>query len=134
TCGSLPVIALCNGTPHKTAGKGAFQELDSLALMRPVTKWAERPTDPAKLPWVMQRAFALAVNGRPGAVFIDIPSDIGLVETEMPDYATAPGRLRSRPEPQATAAAAALLADAKRPVFICGSGAVSANATAALTA
>lgn len=134
TCGSLPVIALSNGTPHTTAGKGAFQELDTLALMRPVTKWAERPTDPAKLPWVMQRAFSLAVNGRPGAVFIDIPSDIGLVETEMPDYAPALGRLRSRPDAAATQAVAALLSAAKRPVFLCGSGAVSAGATAALTA
>ncbi|MDP6030604.1 MAG: thiamine pyrophosphate-binding protein, partial [Arenicellales bacterium] len=65
TCGSLPVIALSNGVPLSTDGMGAFQELDSVALMRPVTKWATRVVDPQPTPWVMQRAFSLAKNGRP---------------------------------------------------------------------
>jgi len=84
TSGCLPVICIANGVALATEGKGAFQELDSVALMRPVTKWAVRPTTPESIPWVMQRAFSLASNGKPGAVFIDIPSDIGLVEVEMP--------------------------------------------------
>lgn len=134
TCASLPVIALSNGTPASSDGKGAFQELNSMALMRPVTKWAERPTDPAKLPWVMQRAFSLAQNGRPGAVFIDIPSDIALVEAEIPDYRPSLGRHLSRPTAQAATAAAALLAKAERPLLLCGSGAVSANAAGPLMA
>lgn len=134
TCASLPVICLSNGVPMATDGRGAFQELDSVALMRPVTKWAVRPTSPEAIPWVMQRAFSLAQNGRPGAVFIDIPSDLGLVEARMPAYAPSLGRQLTRPDPAAVAAAARLVVRAKRPVMICGSGSVASGAFAAVAA
>ena len=83
TSGSVPVIALANGVVDAHDGMGAFQELDGVALLRPVTKWAVRVTTPAKTPWVMQRAFHLATGARPGAVFIEIPSDIGIATAEI---------------------------------------------------
>ena len=132
TCGSLPVIALTNGVPLSTDGMGAFQELDSVALMRPVTKWATRVVDPQTTPWVMQRAFSLAKNGRPGAVFIDLPSDIALQYCSMPAYRPSIARHRSRPDPEALAAAAQIISSAKQPVIVCGSGAVSADAGASV--
>jgi len=128
TSGSLPVIALANGVEESNRGRGAFQELDAEALMRPVTKWATRLTDPAGTPWVMQRAFSLAVNGRPGAVFVEIPSDLGLAEAEIGDYRPLCGRLRSRPEAEGVREAARLLSRAERPLLLCGSGAHSAGA------
>jgi len=134
TCGSLPVICLANGVPMASDGRGAFQELDSVALMRPVTKWAVRPTAAEAVPWVMQRAFSLAQNGRSGAVFIDIPSDLGLVEAELPAYTPSLGRQLTRPNPLAVDEAAGLLAGAKRPLILCGSGAVASGAAAAVAA
>jgi acetolactate synthase-1/2/3 large subunit len=128
TSGSLPVIALSNGVPASTDGRGAFQELDSVPMMRPVTKWATRIVAPETTPWVMQRAFSIAKNGRPGAVFIDIPSDLALQEVKMPDYQPSLPRHRSRPEGKAVEAAAKLLIGAKKPLVICGSGSVSAGA------
>jgi acetolactate synthase-1/2/3 large subunit len=132
TCGSLPVICLSNGVPMASDGRGAFQELDSVSLMRPVTKWAVRPTAAEAVPWTLQRAFSVAKNGRPGAVFIDIPSDLGLIEAVMPAYAPSLERQRFRPDPDAVSVAARLLARAKRPLILCGSGAVSSGATAAV--
>jgi len=134
TCGSLPVICLTNGVPMGSDGRGAFQELDSVSLMRPVTKWAVRPTAAEAVPWTMQRAFSLAQNGRPGAVFIDIPSDLGLVEAVLPAYTPSLGRQRSRPEAGAVRRAAELLGRAKRPLILCGSGAVASGAFAAVAA
>ncbi|MSP83547.1 MAG: thiamine pyrophosphate-binding protein [Alphaproteobacteria bacterium] len=134
TSASVPVIALANGVPMGSDGKGAFQELDSVAHMRPVTKWATRIVDPKTTPWVMQRAFSLAKQGRPGAVFIDIPSDIALGSVAMESYRVSPPRLRSRPEAAAVAAAAKLLARAKAPILLCGSGAISAGAQAQIRA
>ena len=128
TSGCLPVICITNGVGMATDGQGAFQELDSVALMRPVTKWAVRPTVPETIPWIMQRAFSLAANGKPGAVFIDIPSDLGLVEADMPAYRPALGRLRSRAAEADLKAATRLLTAAKRPAMVCGSGAVAAGA------
>jgi len=127
TSGSLPVIILSNGVPVSTDGMGAFQELDSVALMRPVTKWATRIVDPATTPWAMQRAFSLAQNGRPGAVFLDLPSDIAVKKCLIPPYQKAMDRHRSRPDSDAVTKARDLLVEAKRPIIICGSGAVNAG-------
>ncbi|MEX2649055.1 MAG: thiamine pyrophosphate-binding protein [Alphaproteobacteria bacterium] len=134
TCGSLPVICLTNGTPLGSEGKGAFQELDAVAHLKPVTKWATRIVDPTTTPWVIERAFSLAKQGRPGAVFIDVPSDIALQPVAMPAYHRSTPRLRSRPEASSVKAAARLVARAKAPVIVCGSGAVAASAFAPVRA
>lgn len=131
---SLPVIALANGVPMGTDGRGAFQELDSVGHLAPVTKWATRIVDPATTPWVIARAFDIAQAGRPGPVFIDVPSDIGLVAVEMPDYRPSMGRRRSRPEADDVACAARLIAKARRPILWCGSGAYSADSGAQVAA
>ena len=125
---SLPVICLSNGTPMATDGQGAFQELDSVALMRPVSKWATRIVDPATTPWVLARAFQIAWAGRPGPVFIDVPSDIGLEPVDMEDYKPAPRRRRSRPDRRDIEEAAALVNESRQPVIWCGNGAYSAHA------
>ncbi len=130
---SLPVIALSNGTPINSDGKGAFQELDSVSFMRPVTKWATRIVSPETTPWVMQRAFSIAKNGRPGPVFIDVPSDIALQSCSMPSYKRSLDRHMFRPDSDAIAAAAALVKKAKQPIIICGSGAVSSRAGTNIT-
>lgn len=134
TAASVPVVCLTNGTPLGTDGKGAFQELDAVAHMRPVTKWSTRIVDPATTPWVIERAFSIAKQGRPGAVFIDVPSDIALKPTAMPAYRRSQPRLRSRPDASAVMDAARLLARAKAPIVLCGSGAVSARASAQVRA
>jgi acetolactate synthase I/II/III large subunit len=128
TSGSLPVIAICNGVVQAHDGMGAFQELDAVALMRPVTKWAIRVTEPSRIPWVMQRAFSIASNGRPGAVFIEIPSDLADQSVEMDVYRPSLPRHRSRPEKRSVERAASLLAAAERPVLLAGAGAVFAEA------
>ncbi|MFQ5971314.1 MAG: thiamine pyrophosphate-binding protein [Alphaproteobacteria bacterium] len=128
--GSVPVIAIANGVVDAHDGMGAFQELDAMALMRPVTKWATRITTPSKTPWVMERAFHLATSGRPGPAFIEVPSDIGLLPAEIPDYARLPVAARTRPAARDVAATAKIIAAAKRPLMLCGSGAVSSGAAA----
>ena len=132
TSGSLPVIAIVNGVVENHDGMGAFQELDAVSLMRPVTKWAVRVTDVSKIPWIMERAFAVAMNGRPGAVFIEVPSDLADVATEMAAYRPGMRRHLSRPDADAVSAAAAAIAEAERPLLVCGSGAVFSGAADAV--
>lgn len=128
TSASLPLIALVTGVENSQVGMGAFQELDIVSLMKPVTKWAERITDPVKTPWTMRRAFQLAVNGRPGAVVVEVPQDMGAVQYEIGEYISGPGRVKSRPDGEAVARAAELLARAEKPIIVCGSGAVYSGA------
>jgi acetolactate synthase-1/2/3 large subunit len=133
TSGSLPVIAIVNGVVESHNGMGAFQELDAVALMRPVTKWAVRITDPKKISWTIERAFAIAMNGRPGAVFVEIASDLADITVEIPPYRAGYRRHRSRPDAVAVKEAVAAIDRAERPVLVCGSGAVFAGAAAGVT-
>jgi len=128
TSGSLPVIAIANGVVAAHEGMGAFQELDAVSLMRPVTKWAVRVTDVKKIPWIMERAFTVAMNGRPGAVFIEVPSDLADISVEMSEYRAGYRRHLSRPDAGAVEMAAEAIAAAERPLLLCGSGAVFSGA------
>lgn len=53
-----------------------FQETDIVSMARPVTKLAELVLDPADLPSAIERAFRIAVAGRPGPVLLDVPMDV----------------------------------------------------------
>ncbi|GIS90241.1 MAG: hypothetical protein CM1200mP20_02820 [Pseudomonadota bacterium] len=63
----------------------------------------------------MQRAFSIAKNGRPGAVFIDVPSDIALQPSTMPTYKRSLERHLSRPDSKAVVEAAGRIRKAKHP-------------------
>ncbi len=124
----LPVIAIGCGSKRVNAGMGAFQEVDQVSILKPVTKWAERITEPERIFWAMRRAFSLAANGKPGPVFLDIPRDVGAREAGEGSYVPPEYPLRSSGDPERIQKAAALLARAKRPLLVVGGGAVSSRA------
>ena len=72
----IPIIALASASNENNAGMGAFQETDQISIVKPITKWRTRITQPERVSWVMRRAFSLAMNGKPGPVFIEIPKDV----------------------------------------------------------
>ncbi len=53
-----------------------FQETDIVSMARPITKGAWLVNDPASLPAILDEAFRLAMEGRPGPVLIDVPMDV----------------------------------------------------------
>lgn len=57
-----------------------FQETDIVAMVGPITKAAWRVTTPEEVPALLHKAFALAVQGRPGPVLLDIPMDVQRAE------------------------------------------------------
>jgi acetolactate synthase-1/2/3 large subunit len=71
-----PLVHISGGVPED-AFKEAFHGVDRTdflqAAFTPVTKWSVRVEDAAEIPIVLNRAFALAVAGRPGPVHIEIP-------------------------------------------------------------
>jgi acetolactate synthase-1/2/3 large subunit len=123
-----PVIAIVSSSKRANAGQGALQEYDQVGVMRPITKWAERVTEPERIWWVMRKAFSMAMNGKPGPVFIDIPKDVGMVEIEPRDYIPAAYPIRTAGDPERTHGAIELLRAAQRPVVVVGGGGVSSRA------
>ena len=121
-----PLIAIGGSSPRVYLGMEAFQEIDQVAIMKPITKRAERIYDARRIPDVVATAFREATAGRPGPVYLDLPGDVlgEKIEEESVVY-PAPWRPAPRTlgDPAAVREAIALLARAERPVVLAGSGA-----------
>lgn len=52
------------------------QEVDIVSIVKPITKYAITVLDPDKIRYELEKAFYLALHGRPGPVWIDIPLDV----------------------------------------------------------
>eukprot|EP00887_Chlorella_sp_A99_P002168 scaffold21.g2168.t1 len=119
------------GVVHGLAGLSDAQELDQLAAVRRYVKLAAQPAAPEDVPRAIADAYLAAMSGRPGAAYVDLPSDL-LAEAALE---AVPCDL-APPAPEApapaVAAAAALLAQARRPLVVIGKGAAVGQAEAEL--
>ena len=128
-----PVVALGGSSPIADIDTGAFQEIDQLAVMRPVTKWAERVLEARRIPEYVHRAFGRAMAGRPGPVYLDLPGDVLHQEVVAEDLAWPDAqRAGNLSHPAATSDAldrlVLLLRQATRPIIVAGSGALWSQA------
>ena len=122
---AAPLIAVGGSSPRVYLGMEAFQEIDQVAIMRPITKWAERVLDARRIPELVATAFRQATTGRPGPVYLDLPGDV-LGEAVDEAHVAFPTRWQPGPRaqgnPAAIADAVAMLERAERPLIIGGSG------------
>ena len=132
-----PLVAIGGSSPRVYLGMEAFQEIDQVAIMKPITKRAERIYDARRIPDMVATAFREATAGRPGPVYLDLPGDI-LGEKIEEESVVYPAEWRPAPrtlgDPAAVREAIALLARAERPVIIAGSGVWWSDGAAALQA
>jgi acetolactate synthase I/II/III large subunit len=138
---SVPLVVLTGqvGTGDMRAARPVrqrgFQEVDTLALMRPITKATLLATETAALPALLAEAFAIATEGRPGPVVVDLPMDVqrGRVDA-APPVPTRVACAPAAPDPARLIEAAEWLARAERPVVLAGQGVLLAGAEGALRA
>jgi acetolactate synthase-1/2/3 large subunit len=71
-----PVVLLGGAAPTVLRGRGALQDIDQLALVRPHVKWAGRAGRAADLVPLLHRAVTAARSGVPGPVFLECPADL----------------------------------------------------------
>ena len=116
---SQPMILFVGDVGRPMRDREGFQEIDFPAFFGPICKWAARIDDPARVPEYIARAYATAMNGRPGPVVLALPEDM-LVE----EVAGAPRPVVTRPAqaacPDAMGAVMAMIGDAASPVAIVG--------------
>ncbi|MEH8102697.1 acetolactate synthase 2 catalytic subunit [Aeromonas veronii] len=124
---SVPLVAISGQVPCAAIGTDAFQEVDVLGMSLSCTKHSFMVTDAADLGRVLAEAFAIATEGRPGPVLIDLPKDVQLaaVPAQSPLFAVEEPEVLN---PSDLAAARTLLAVAERPVLYVGGGVGMANA------
>lgn len=124
---SIPLVAITGQVPSGAIGTDAFQEIDVLGLSLACTKHSFLVSQVDELCDVLQRAFALAQEGRPGPVLVDIPKDVqqAMVEFHPPLVAHENGAgIGDFP----LEAAHKMLKEAKQPVLYVGGGVGMAGA------
>ena len=140
---STPMVLFVGDVASETRDREAFQEVDFCAFFGPSTKGmakrVERIDDVARIPEYVARAFATAMNGRPGPVVLVLPEDmlaapvrahtatgdmpVALPRVEATQAWSDPGALRQLRE---------MLLASKRPLVIAGGGGWTVQAAQAL--
>ena len=132
---STPMILFVGDVASDTRDREAFQEMDYTHFFGPsskgMAKRVERVDDPEGLPEYVARAFATAMNGRPGPVVLVLPEDMltrpvkaqALGRVEAVQAWSDPGALRNLRE---------MLLAARKPLVIAGGGGLDTASGASL--
>lgn len=74
--GGMPVMVITGQKPQNHSKQGAFQIIDAVAMMKPITKFATSVVSWERVPYILENAFRIAQEEKPGAVHIELPEDI----------------------------------------------------------
>jgi acetolactate synthase-1/2/3 large subunit len=132
---STPMLVL-SGQAKRADLKGntgvrqmGVQEVDIVSMVAPVTKYAVTVMEPADIRYHMEKAVHLALTGRPGPVWIDLPLDVqgAAIEEDslrgfVPDRAEIRGLATAAEIATAARRAIEMLNAAERPVVLIGNG------------
>jgi oxalyl-CoA decarboxylase len=141
TTNCFPMILISGSSEREIVDlqQGDYEEMDQLAIAKPLCKAAFRVLHAADIGIGLARAIRAAVSGRPGGVYLDLPAKLfsqvmdadagakSLVKVIDP----APAQI---PAPAAVKRALDVLKSAKRPLIILGKGAAYAQADDAIRA
>lgn len=131
----IPMLVVTGQAPSHALGKGAAQEtppedIDIVAMFKPITKYSTMIQGPARMAHHLRRALRLALTGRPGPVHLNVPVDFweqpAIEDWFEPSTYRPTGELFDR---RAVGAASRKLLGARRPVLLVGSGAGAAGAS-----
>jgi oxalyl-CoA decarboxylase len=141
TVNCFPMILISGSSEREIVDlqQGDYEEMDQLAIAKPVAKAAFRVLHAEDIGVGVARAIRAAVSGRPGGVYLDLPAKLF---AQSIDAATGKGSLirvvdaapRQIPAPEAVKRALDLLKGAKKPLIILGKGAAYAQADADIKA
>ena len=127
---SIPMVCITGQVPSHLIGSDAFQECDTVGITRPCTKQNWLVKDVNDLARTLHEAFYVATTGRPGPVLIDIPKDVQFATGKyvgLQDIIVKSYQPKIQPDEKAVAAAVALMASAKKPLFYTGGGVINSG-------
>ena len=128
---SVPMVAITGQVPTGVIGTDAFQEIDVLGMSLAITKQSFLVQRVDDLPQILDEAFRLAREGRPGPVLIDLPKDIQL--QQLPDeinFQTTSRGHPDAPDSKALEQARNLISNSRRPLIYAGGGVLLGDAVA----
>jgi oxalyl-CoA decarboxylase len=141
TTNCFPMILISGSSEREIVDlqQGDYEEMDQLAIAKPLAKAAFRVLHAEDIGIGVARAIRAAVSGRPGGVYLDLPAKLF---AQSMDAAAGKASLikvvdpapRQIPAPDAVQRALDLLRKAKRPLIVLGKGAAYAQADADIRA
>ncbi|RCK61334.1 acetolactate synthase large subunit [Microbacterium sorbitolivorans] len=129
---SVPMVAITGQVFSTLMGTDAFQEADIVGITMPITKHSILVKRAEDIPAALAQAFEIASTGRPGPVLVDITKDAQQNEAPFiwpPSYDLPGYRPVTKAHGKQIQAAAALIAQAERPVLYVGGGVIRARAS-----
>lgn len=133
---SVPLVCFTGQVPTNLIGNDAFQEVDTVGIVRSICKYAVTVRKRENLARIIKNAFYIAKTGKPGPVLVDIPKDIQIA-MGSDEYPTEVNIRGYKPSEGAHSGqikkALEKLKNAKRPVFLIGGGVNIAHARKEMT-
>ncbi|MCC5796179.1 MAG: acetolactate synthase large subunit [Methylophaga sp.] len=130
--GGMPMLVITGQKPIKASKQALFQIIDTVNMMRPITKFTKQVVHGNTVAAIVREAFRIAVEERPGAVHIELPEDIAAEEASERIYTVETIR---RPDADNTAIKQAIdmISSATMPLVLIGAGANRKRSSKALT-
>ena len=120
-----PVLALGGASPFSRYELGDFQELDQVAVFKPVCKWAARIYEARRAKEYVHFAMVRTRHGKPGPVYLDMPGNVLYEKVDESRVAPRPclkEMAAPGPDGRSIERAVDLLRTARKPILLTGSG------------
>ncbi len=138
---SVPMVAFTGQVGKKDLGKDSFQEIDITGITIPITKHNYIVKEVSELANTIREAFAIAGEGRPGPVLVDICVNASVDECEYEPMDVSKGNFlkkhagirHDRVSDEDIEKAAAAINEAKKPYIITGGGVIISKTNELLT-
>lgn len=127
-----PVVVTSTHVDTRIAGRDSHTEgKDLVEMTKQFTKWSTEVHRADRIPEFLNRAFKVAATPPTGPVYLSLPSNLlgDTIEVENPSAERSRVRPRLAADPESLAEAAQMLAGAKRPLIVAGSGIAKAGGT-----
>ncbi len=118
-----PLIAIIGQGNTNRLHKISHQNINSIEMFKPVTKWATTILSAEVIPEVIAKACKIATGGRPGAVVIELPEDIAKMETKATVIEKSESKSGEEASEEQILHFLDLLAKSKKPLLLIGDGA-----------
>jgi len=120
-----PMLLIGGNGELRRRGRGDFQETPQVAAAAPFCKLSRSVDDPRHIPYAINSAVRTALSGRPGPVYLDLPSDVitaGVDADEVHYLPPAPPPVRPAGEARLIRKALEEIERAERLLFLLGKG------------
>jgi len=120
--GGMPMLMITGQKPIKKSKQGRFQIIQTVQMMRPLTKYTKTIQNGNNIASMVRESFKLAQEERPGAVHLELPEDIAREECDADVFEVRRGRYPIASKESITEAVK-MLQSARQPLILIGAGA-----------